>query len=129
MQPLTLNAFPLRFGMRNRLAALWAAGHFSLPRFLVSLMAKVPFRKFSTAKKKIPSRKFPKSQSKIPSRKFAKGSATIASRKFPQAPANEKQAAQVRLDRPTDETSRQDRLKALKGRMKSLLPASNLWCR
>ena len=29
MQPLAHNAFPLRFGMRNRLAALWAAGHFS----------------------------------------------------------------------------------------------------
>ena len=128
MQALIPNAFPLRFGMRNRLAALWAAGHFSLSRFQVSYMAKIPSRKFSTAKKKIPSRKFPKSLSKIPSRKFAKGTAKITSRKFSKASVteNEKQDAQVRLDRPTDEKSRQDRLATLRGQMKSLLPGSNL---
>ena len=86
-------------------------------------MAKIPTRKFSTTKKKIASRKFPKSQSKIPSRKLAKGTAKIASRGFPKAPAMQKQAAQVCLDRPTDEASRQDRLKALRGKMKSVLPA------
>jgi len=91
-------------------------------------MAKIPSRKFSTTKKKIPSRKFPKSQSKIPSRKFAKGTAKIASRKFAKASvaAKEKQDAQVRLDRPTDDKSRQDRVATLRGQMKSLLPVSNL---
>jgi hypothetical protein len=89
-------------------------------------MAKIPSRKFSTTKKKIPSRPFPKSKSKIPSRTFAKGTAKIASRKFAKAPANEKQAAQVRLDRPTDENSRQDRLAILMGQVKSLRSASNL---
>ena len=29
MQALVHNAFPLRFDLRNRLAALWVAGHFS----------------------------------------------------------------------------------------------------
>ncbi len=87
-------------------------------------MAKIPSRRFSTAKKKIPSRKFPKSQRKIASRGFAKGSAKIASRGFPKAPA--KKTVQVCLDRPTDEQSRQDRVAALRGKVKALLPASDL---
>ena len=91
-------------------------------------MAKIPTRKFSTAKKKIASRKFPKSQSKIASRGFAKGTAKIASRKTSRgsAAAKEKRAAQALLDRPTDEQVREDRLAILRGQVKSLLPASNL---
>jgi hypothetical protein len=85
-------------------------------------MAKIPSRKFSSTKKKIASRKLPKSQSKLSSRGFAKGTAKIASRKFSQAPAKEKQAAQVR---PANETA-QDRLAALRGKVKSLVPASKL---
>ena len=72
MQALAHNAFPLRFDLRNRLAALRVVGHFSLWRLQVSYMAKIPSRKFPKIKKKIPSRKFPKSQRRIPSRKFAK---------------------------------------------------------
>ena len=87
-------------------------------------MAKIPSRKFSTAKKMIRSRKFPKSLRKIASRGFAKGNAKIASRGFPKAPA--KKTAQVCLDRPTDEQSRQDRVTALRGKVKALLPASDL---
>ena len=124
MQPLRLNAFPLRFDLKKGLAALWVVSLFSWS--LVSFMAKIPSRRFSTTKKKIPSRKFPESQSKIPSRKFVKGSATIASRKFAKAPATEKQPARVCLDRPTNEEARQDRLEAVRGKVKSLLPASNL---
>ena len=92
----------------------------------VSSMAKIPSRKFPKTKRKIPSRKFAKSQSKIPSRKFAKGTARIASRGFAKAPAKEKQVAQVRLDRPTNEMARQDRLATLMCQVKSLRPASNL---
>jgi hypothetical protein len=87
-------------------------------------MTKIPSRKFSTAKKKIPSRKFPKSQRKIASRGFAKGSAKIASRGFPKAPA--KKTVQVCLDRRTDEQSRLDRVTALRGKAKALLPGSDL---
>ena len=87
-------------------------------------MAKIPSRKFSTAKKKIASRKFPKSKSKIASRGFAKGTAKIASRGFTKAPAKEKQAAQV--DRPTDAKARQDRVAALRGQTNALKSASEL---
>ena len=99
-----------------------------MTRVQVSFMAKIPSRKFSSSKKKIPSRKFPKSQSKIPSRKFAKGAVKIASRKFAEASvaANGKPIAEVRLDRPSDKESRQDRLATLKGQLKSLKPASSL---
>ena len=89
-------------------------------------MAKIPSRKFSTTKKKIASRKFSKSQSKIPSRKFAEGTAKIASRKVATAPAKQMQAAKVCLDRPTDETSRQDRVKVLRGRTNALKSGSEL---
>ena len=91
-------------------------------------MAKLPSKKFSSVKKKIASRKFPKSQSKIPSRPFAKGTAKIASRKFSKASAavKEKQAAQVCLDRPTNEAARQERVVSLMGQVKSLLPASEI---
>ncbi len=71
---------------------------------------KIPSKKFSTAKKKIPSRKFPKSKTKIPSRKFPK--ALAAASKKPVAPALP--------DRPTDEAERQDRIKALKKKLKSM---------
>ena len=79
-------------------------------------MAKIPSRKFSTAKKKIASRKFPKSQSKIPSRKFAKGTTRTA----PQ------QSAKALPDRPEDEKVRQDRLAALREQTKALKSASEL---
>ena len=79
IQALEHNAFPLRFDLRNRLAALWAAGHFYDLRFEVSFMAKrkIPSRKFPKTKKKIPSRKFPKSKEdsieKFPSKKSRPG--------------------------------------------------------
>jgi len=66
---------------------------------------KLPSRKFSTAKKKIPSRKFPKSK-----RKVAKGTAKIAA----------KPETTALTDRPTDEETRQDRIKTLKEKLKSL---------
>jgi hypothetical protein len=83
---------------------------------------KIPSKKFSTAKKKLPSRKFPKSKTKIPSRKFAKGTAKIASRPFPKAPAkaSKKPEAPALPDRPTDEAERQDRIKTLKEKLKSM---------
>ena len=90
-------------------------------------MAKIPSRKFSTAKRKIASSKFPKSQRKIPSRKFAKGTAKIASRKFAKPPvrANEK-AVPVRLERPSNERDRQDRLETLMGQTNALKTGSEL---
>ena len=83
---------------------------------------KIPSKKFSTAKKKLPSRKFPKSKTKIPSRKFAKGTAKIASRPIPKAPAkaSKKPEAPALPDRPTNEAERQDRIKTLKEKLKSL---------
>ena len=89
-------------------------------------MAKIPSRKFSTTKKKIASRGFAKSQSKIASRGFAKGTAKIASRGFAKAPVKEKQAAPARLDRITEEQSREDRLATLQNEVKALKPASDL---
>jgi hypothetical protein len=86
----------MRLGMRTGSPLSWAAGHFHFT-VLVSFMAKIPSRKFSTTKKKIPSKPFPKSKSKIPSRKFAKGTAKIASRQFAKAPAIEKQVAPVKI--------------------------------
>jgi hypothetical protein len=71
---------------------------------------KIPSKKFSTAKKKIPSRKFPKTKTKLLSRKVAKKTAKIASK--PETPALP--------DRPTNEEARQDRLKTLKEKLKSL---------
>ena len=71
---------------------------------------KISSKKFSTAKKKIPSRKFAKSKTKIPSRKFATAP----------APASKKPEAQALPDRPTDEAERQDRIKTLKKKLKSL---------
>jgi len=111
--------------MSNRLAALMGGGLFLILWSEVSFMAKIPSRKFSTAKKKIPSRPFPKSQSKIPSRPFAKGTAKIASRGFSKAPATAK-VVPVRLDRPTTEKARQDLVATLIDQVKSVLPASNL---
>jgi hypothetical protein len=83
---------------------------------------KIPSKKSSTAKKNIPSRKFPKSKKKIPSRKFPKGTAKIASRKFAKAPAaaSKKPDAPALPDRPTDEAERQDRIKTLKKKLKSM---------
>ncbi len=92
------------------------------------MMAKIPSRKFSTAKKKIPSRPFPKSKSKIPSKKLAKGTAKIASRKFTNVPetASKKSDSETPLDRPTIKPTRQVRLSTLKAKMKSVTPASKL---
>jgi len=81
-------------------------------------MAKIPSRKFSTAKKKIPSRKFPKGTAKIPSRKFAVG--TKAASKKP------KGEAQAPLDRPSNEKARKDRIATLTGRIESLKTAGEL---
>lgn len=89
-------------------------------------MAKIPSRKFSKTKQKIASRGFAKSQRKIASRGFAKGTAKIASRGFAKAPAIEKQAAPARIDRPTDEQSRVERLANLQVQVKALKPASGL---
>jgi hypothetical protein len=88
-------------------------------------MAKIPSRKFAKIKKKIPSRKLPKSQRKIPSRKLAAGAATLPAQEFSKGPemAIEKPDAP---GRPSDEKSRQDRLAALKGKLKSLTSASDL---
>ena len=90
-------------------------------------MAKFPSRKLSGTKK-IASRGFSKAKVKIPSRGFAKGNAKIASQKTakPSAVAEEKPTAPVRIYRPTDEQSREDRLAALQGQVKSLKPASDL---
>jgi len=83
---------------------------------------KIPSKKFSTAKKKLPSSKIPKSKTKIPSRNVSKGTAKIASRPFSKAPAaaSKKPEAPVLPDRPTDEAERQDRIKTLKKKLKSL---------
>jgi cupin 2 domain-containing protein len=91
-------------------------------------MTKIPSRKFPTAKRKIPSRPFPKSKAKIPSKPFAKGRAKIASRKLSKAPAaaSKKPDSPKPLDRPTNKTTRQERLSTLKGKMKSVTPAINL---
>lgn len=88
-------------------------------------MAKIPSRKFPTAKRKIPSRPFPKSKTKIPSRPFAKGTAKIASRKFSKTPAatSEKPAKPSPVYRPAKKTTRQERLSELKIKM---TPVSNL---
>jgi len=83
-------------------------------------MTKIPSSKFSSIKKKIPSSKFPKSQTKIPSRKFPKGTAKLASRKISQAP----KAASKKPDAPINEESHQERLATLKGKLKSMKPAS-----
>jgi hypothetical protein len=91
-------------------------------------MAKIPSRGFSKTKTKIASRGFSKSKAKIPSRGFAKGNAKIASRKGakPPAVAEKKPTTPALLDRPSDEQSREDRLAALQGQVKSLKPASDL---
>ena len=89
-------------------------------------MAKFPSRKLSGTKK-IASRGFSKSKVKIASRGFTKGTAKIASRKIAKpSVAEEKPTAPVRIYRPTDEQSREDRLAALQGQVKSLKPASDL---
>lgn len=62
---------------------------------------KIPSRKFPTGKKKIPSRKFPKSKKKV---------AKTASK--PEPPALP--------ERPANEEARQDRIKTLKEKLKSL---------
>ena len=93
-------------------------------------MAKIPSRKFSTAKKKIPSRPFPKGSRKITSRKLVNSSTKIPSRKFARATeaANQNQDvnAQAPLDRPSDEQTRQDRVAKLKGRTDALKTANEL---
>ena len=83
---------------------------------------KIPSKKFSTAKKKLPSRKFAKSKTKIQSRKVAKGTAKIASRPFPKVPAAASKKPEVPAlpDRPTNEAERQDRIKTLKKKLKSM---------
>jgi hypothetical protein len=128
MQALAHNAFPLRFDLRNRLAAHWVAGHFLCLRFRVSFMAKIPSRKFPKTKRKIPSRKFPKVQRKIPSRKFAQGTVKLQSRPFPKPPlaADKKPTAQVPLGRPINDEERQARLAALATQTQSLRPASDI---
>jgi len=89
-------------------------------------MAKIQSRKFSTTKKKIASRGFSKTKVKIPSRGFTKGTAKMPSRKLSTAPkAAKKPEALVLLDRPADETTRQQRVAALKAQAK-LKPASDL---
>jgi len=89
-------------------------------------MAKIPSRKFSTTKKKIASRGFSKAKVKIASRGFAKGTAKIPSRKLSSPPkAAKKPEAPALLDRPADETTRQERVAALKAKAK-LKPASDL---
>jgi hypothetical protein len=89
-------------------------------------MAKIPSRKFSTTKKKIASRGFSKAKVKIASRGFAKVTAKIPSRKLSASPkAVKKPVASVLLERPADETTRQERLAALKAEAK-LTPASDL---
>ena len=82
-------------------------------------MAKIPSRKFPTAKKKIPSRPFPKSKTKIPSKPIAEGTAKNASRKRSKAPAaaGKKQNEPKPLDRSTNKTTRQERLSELKGKV------------
>lgn len=94
----------------------------------VSFMAKIPSRKFSKIKKKVASREFPKLQSKIASRGSGMGTAKIVSRKTINEPAKAVKvpAASTRLARPINEQSREDRLAALRGRVKSLMPASDL---
>ena len=52
--------------------------------------------------------------------------AKIASRHFAKAAAQERQAVQVLLDRPTDEKTRQDRLMTLMGKTKALKSGSEI---
>jgi hypothetical protein len=78
-------------------------------------MAKIPSKKFPTAKRKIPSSTFPKSQSKIPSRKIAKGTGKIPSRKSAEGQKPEPTGLQKR---PVDENARQDRIADLKAKLK-----------
>lgn len=88
-------------------------------------MAKIPSRKFPTAKRKIPSRPFPKSKSIITSKTFAKGTAKTASRKFSKAPeaVSDKSAKPSSLDRPSNKSTSQEHLSKLKGKA---TPASDL---
>ena len=125
MQGLKHNAFPLRLGMRDRLAARLGGGPFFFDSTFPgqARMARIPSRKFAKIKKKIPSRKFPKSQRKIPSGKIATGTASGARKP---SKASAKRAVPPRTQRLTDEKSPKDRLATLKGELKSLRLASEL---
>lgn len=76
--------------------------------------------------KKIPTRKFPATKKKIPSSKFPETKRKIPSRKFPKAATSKKPDAPLLPDRPASEEARQDRLKTLKGKVKSLKRGSEI---
>ena len=86
-------------------------------------MAKIPSRKFSTAKQKIPSTKFPTAKRKISSGQFANSTtAKISSRQFAKA---KKATGKVinepaPLDHPSDEQERQEVVATLKLRTVAL---------
>ena len=87
-----------------------------------NLMAKIPSRKFSTAKKKIPSTKFPTAKRKLSSGKLAKQSAKIPSRKFAKAKKATKQGVNkpAPLGHSSDEQARQKAVTILKSRTDAL---------
>ncbi len=85
-----------------------------------NVMAKIPSREFSSAKKKIPSSKFPKAKRKIPSRPFGKQTAKIPSRKFAKTAPKKDVNAPASLVHPTDEQARQEAVAALKSRTEAL---------
>lgn len=85
-------------------------------------MAKIPSRKFSTAKKKIASTKFSTVKRKLPSGQFANSTAKIPSRKFAKAnkAKNQNQDVDAPLDHPSDEQARQEVVATLKLRTVAL---------
>ena len=89
-------------------------------------MAKIPSRKFSTAKKKIPSTKFPTAKRKLSSGKLANQSAKIPSRKLAKAKKASKQGVNepAPLGHPSDEQTRQAAVAILKSRTDALKAGS-----
>ena len=87
-----------------------------------NLMAKIPSRKFSTAKKKIPSTKFPTAKRKLSSGQLANQSAKIPSRQFAKAKKATKQGVTepAPLGHPSDEQARQEAVTILKRRTDAL---------
>ena len=81
-------------------------------------MAKIPSRKFSTAKRKIASTKFSTAKRKLASGHFAKQTAKLPSRKFAKAKVatNQIQELDAPLGHPADEQARQEVVATLKKR-------------
>lgn len=93
-----------------------------------NMAKKIPSRKFPKTKKKIASRKLSGSNSKLQSRGFDKRTAKIPSRKKSKASEGEHEeqdAAKASNALPKNE-ERKERLAALRQKIKSLKPASEI---